>query len=463
MGELVMALCLLAEITAYAGFYRKILGSSKKKTALFIVILFVLIMIERTLYEQYGQYDSVRLAFRILVYYPVFICPALLLFQGDRERKVLAISILLFVERFVLDVFFSFFSIAELLFLHVIKKEVQPVLDADAVSGYVAISVTYGIGIMTIWYLSKYCVRIFEEKMSKWYIITAVPLFVLVLLYDITAWGAEQGIMVRSGGDWDLYYDQLFSYGGNFIFSLLAVLAAGFYVFGMDRIYLEQKKKECYYAQIMSYRMLEEQYRKMERVRHDFKNHVIALQGLLEKKEWENMKSYFQQLKIAADMEAGEEITGNIAIDALLSQKRKLAEEKNISWECDMKIMPECPVDTYDLCVLLGNALDNAIEACERMPNEEARFLMMYAKTVKKCFLLEIRNSTDTWDIRELEYSRKRKQEEHGLGFLNIKDVVHQYQGTMNVEIKDNIFHLSILIPMPVSVPAAAYDGKLTV
>ncbi len=463
MGELVMALCLLAEITAYAGFYRKILGSSKRKAALFIVILFVLIMIERTLYEQYGQYDSVRLAFRILVYYPVFICPVWLLFQGGREKKILAISILLFVERFVLNVFDSFFSIAELLFLHVIKKEAQPMIDIYAVYFYVMYCVVYGIGILIIRRLSKYCIRIFEDKIKKWYIITAVPLFVLVLLYDITAWGVEQGIMVRSGGDWDLYYDQLFSYGGDFIFSLLAVLAAGFYVFGMHRIYLEQKKKECYQAQIMSYRMLEEQYRKMERVRHDFKNHVIALQGFLEKNEWENMKNYFQQLKIAADMEKNEEITGNIAIDALLSQKRKLAEAKNISWECDIKILPECPVDTYDLCVLLGNALDNAIEACERIADEETRFLMMYAKTVKKCFLIEIRNSTDAQDIRELEYSRKRKQEEHGLGFLNIKDVVYQYQGTMNVEIKDNIFHLSILIPMPVSVPDAAYDSKLTV
>ena len=94
MGEFLMALCLLAEITAYAGFYRKILGSSKKKAALFIVILFVLIMIERTLYEEYRQYDSdsVRFVFRIL-YYPIFICPVLLLFHGDREKKILAISI----------------------------------------------------------------------------------------------------------------------------------------------------------------------------------------------------------------------------------------------------------------------------------------------------------------------------------------------------------------------------------
>lgn len=459
MGEFLMALCLLAEITAYAGFYRKILGSSKRQAALFIVMLFVLIMIDRMLYT---QYYSIRFVFRIL-YYLIFICPVLLLFQGDREKKILAISILLFVQRFVLDIFFSFFSIAELLFLHVIKKEAQPVPDVDAAYSYVMICITYGIVIMIIRRLSKYCVRIFEDKMNKWYIITAVPLFALVFLYDIMVWGAERGIMVRSGGDWGLYYDQLFSYGASFGFSLLAVLAAGFYVFGMHRIYLEQKKKECYHAQIMSYRMLEGQYRKMERVRHDFKNHIIALQGLLEKKEWENMKSYFQQLKAAADMEDDEEITGNIAIDALLCQKRKLAEEKNISWECDMKIMPECPVDTYDLCVLLGNALDNAIEACERIPDEEARFLIMYAKTIKKCFLLEIRNSTDTSDIREVEYSRKRNPEEHGLGFLNIRDVVHQYHGTMNVEIKENIFNLSILIPMPVSVSAAVYDSKPTV
>ena len=334
MEELVMALCYLAEITAYAGFYRKIFGISKKKAALFIVILFPLVKINWMLY---AQYYSIRFVFRIL-YCPIFICLVLLLFQGDREKKILASSILLFIRRFVWDIFDSLFSFIELLFLHVIKKEAQPVPDVDAVYSYVMICIIYGIGIMIIWCVSEYCVLIFEDKIKKWYVITAVPLFVSALLSEIT------------------------------------VLAAGFYVFGMHRIYLEQKKKESYQAQIMSYRMLEEQYRKLERVRHDFKNHIIALQGFLEKNEWKKMKSYFQQLKIAADMEAGEEITGNVAIDALLCHKRKLAEEKNISWECDMKITPECPVDTYDLC-----------------------------------FLLEIRNSTDTGDIRELEYSRKRK------------------------------------------------------
>lgn len=444
MGEFLMALCLLAEITAYAGFCRKILGSSKRKAALFIVILFALVMAER------------------MLYYPAFLCLVLLLFQGDNEKKILASSLLLFVRRFVWDIFASFFSMTEIIYLHVIKKEAQPVPDVDTVYAYAMICVIYGIGTLIILRLPKYCVRIFENKINKWYIITAVPLLMLVLLSEITAWGAERGIMVRSGGDWGLYYDQLFSYGGNFVFSLLMVLAAGFYVFGMHRIYLEEKKKECYHAQIMSYRMLEEEYRKMERVRHDFKNHVIALQGFLEKNEQEKMKSYFEKMVKAADVEKGEEITGNSAIDALLSRKRKLAEEKNISWECDIKIMPECPVDTYDLCVLLGNALDNAIEACERIPDEETRFLMMYAKTVKKCFLLEIRNSTDMRDIREVEYSRKRNPEEHGLGFLNIKDVVHQYHGAMDVEIKENIFYLSILFPMPVSINAA-YDSKPTV
>lgn len=449
-------LCCLAQTAAFAGFCRRILGTTKRKERLFTILLFCFTMLGNI---WYGYYDNVRLVYA-MVYSALFICLAALLFQADIEKKILAAAVLMTVQRFVSDFVFSLFCYAELFFLHVIKGEAQPVTRIDTVYNYMAYVITFGISISVIWCISKYCSRIFENKIRKWYIITAIPLFILVLLSDMVAWGAEHGIMFRSGGDWGIYYDQLFSHGGVCVFSLLSMFAAGAYVYGMHRTYQEQKEKEYYHAQIMAYQLLEDEYRKTERVRHDFKNHIIALEGLSEKKEWESMRIYFRQLKKDADMEENGEISGNSAIDALLCQKRKLAEEKSISWECDIQISSECPVNTYDLCVLLGNALDNAIEACERIPDAKKRFLMMYSKIVKKCFLLEIKNSTDMQDIQEMEYSRKRNGKAPGLGFTSIREVVYHYQGTMNVEVKNNMFSLSILIPIPISVSDAVYDSK---
>ena len=110
----------------------------------------------------------------------------------------------------------------------------------------------------------------------------------------------------------------------------------------------------------------------MERLRHDMKNHIIALGGLLENKEWEKMRSYLKNMEEGAGIRTGEEVTGNQVVDALLEQKRKAAEEKNILWECDVQVPKSRCISEFDLCVLFGNILDNALEACERLPYSEA-------------------------------------------------------------------------------------------
>lgn len=64
----------------------------------------------------------------------------------------------------------------------------------------------------------------------------------IVAMYDVASLGASNGIMVRSGGSMGLYYDQLFSFAEFLVLDLLSLAATGFYVFGMNRIYLEQEK-----------------------------------------------------------------------------------------------------------------------------------------------------------------------------------------------------------------------------
>lgn len=76
----------------------------------------------------------------------------------------------------------------------------------------------------------------------------------------------------------------------------LLALGAGFYLLGLDRLELEQRKSARYYAQVAAYQMLEGQYRQLERLRHDMKNHVIALSELLKNREWEKMGSYLEAM-----------------------------------------------------------------------------------------------------------------------------------------------------------------------
>lgn len=147
-----------------------------------------------------------------------------------------------------------------------------------------------------------------------------------------------------------IYYDQIFSYVGWSVLSALSLFAVGAYVFGMERVFVEQKKAGQYQAQAAVYQMLEEQYSQAERLRHDLKNHVLALRGLWEEQAWEKMGDYLNRMEGSAQLGTNEEATGNRAVDALLYQKRKTAEEKGIDWECDVRI-PGGAVSMSLICV----------------------------------------------------------------------------------------------------------------
>ena len=158
-------------------------------------------------------------------------------------------------------------------------------------------------------------------------------------------------------------------------------------------------------------------------------------------------------------LDTGGDLTGNKTVDALLYQKRKQAEEEKIKWECDVQMPKTCCINEFDLCVLLGNILDNALEACGRMQQEECRFIKIQAKAVKKCFLIEVKNSMDRTEMFAKGFTRKGDSQEHGIGLLNVGDVVHGYHGVMNVEAKNGIFVISILMLFP----DAAHDIKTAV
>ena len=169
------------------------------------------------------------------------------------------------------------------------------------------------------------------------------------------------------------------------VLDFLSIVATGFYVFGMNRIYLEQEKSDQYRSQVAVYKMLTEQYRQSERLRHDMKNHIIALSALSRNKEWEKLDDYLKNMEDIA-LDVGGDMTGNRAVDALLYQKRGWAEEENIEWECDAQMPRGCCINEFDLCVLFGNILDNALEACGRMRGDECRFINIQAKNCKEMF-----------------------------------------------------------------------------
>ncbi len=392
-----------------------------------------------------GSWSPIPSIFLILLRHLLFIGWVILLFQGSWEKKFLVSSLLVTIITLAENFFVSFFSCLALFWMHIVDKIPEPIVNGWQAGLLEVLSVV--IVIWTLYRVSKHLVCVFQGKSGKWYVLSAVPLLAVVAVNDAASWGASNGVMVRSGGNMNMYYDQIFSHCEFLLLTVVSAFAAGAYVFGMNRVWLEQEKSSRYHSQIAVYKMLEEQYRQSERLRHDMKNHVIALSGLLSGKEWEKMRAYLENLADGI-LETEGEVTGSRAVDALLKRKRNQAEKEKIGWECDVQVPGDCGVHEFDLCVLFGNILDNALEACAKLPHGERRFIEMEARQVKKLFLLEGKNSMDRNGRYIAGASDKENPWEHGIGLLNVRDVVKRYNGVIDIEAEHGIFRISILLPL---------------
>lgn len=437
-----MLLCYLGYAWAANKFCKKYLKISKRNELLF----FVFLLSGSALLNLWNERHLIPYIISALLSHLFVMGLVLLLFQGDRRKKLLAAAILVAVTKLTGNFCESFLSCAALLLLRTVKNTEVSFLNEWEICFIVCIRCAMQM-LVLVW-MSKHPVSVYGGETTKWYAVPAVPLLAVTAVIDVADWGASNGIFVRSGETMEFYYNQLFSYAGMCVLTALSMLAVGCYLFGMDRIYLEQKKIGRYETQLAAYKMLWEHYSRSERLRHDMKNHIIALAGLLENKEWEKMRDYLRQLEDNGNLRSGEDITGNKAVDAILYQKRKAAEEKNITWECDMQMPRECHINEFDLCILFGNLLDNALEACKKLPEQECRFITIQSKTIKRCFCMEVKNSTDKNTQWKPGVTGKEEPEEHGIGLLNVADMVHKYDGVMKIEVRDGIFLISILLPL---------------
>lgn len=276
---LIVAPFYLGYLWAAGKFCKKFLGASKRRERLFLPVSFCGWLLCGIL----GRLSFVLYAFSVFLYPACFIGLVVLLFQSDRGKRILAASMLVTV-RLIADFSASFLSCLELIFLHVVKKIPEP-FTKQWVIGLIS-GIGYCFAILAVRWMSKHLETVFCGKPEKWYVLLAVPLLMIITVYDVANLGASNGILVRSGGNMGLYYDQIFGFAEFLVLDLLSMAAAGFYVFGMNRIYTEQEKSGQYHLQISVYKMLAEQYRQSERLRHDMKNHIIALAALSRNKEW---------------------------------------------------------------------------------------------------------------------------------------------------------------------------------
>lgn len=200
-------------------------------------------------------------------------------------------------------------------------------------------------------------------------------------------------------------------------------------------------------------------YSDIRRIKHDMKNTVSVIMRLSDLKVGEEnmeLKKYLAEL--SGDLEKSESLfkTGNTVADTLLNIKYHEAKRYIEELQIDAKgvIFPKgLKILSYDIGAILGNALDNAIEACVKLKNIESEaetFIRLYSVQKGGVFILGIENSFDgNLKLRpgeELPMTDKADKNAHGMGLFNIKSTAEKYGGTMDFQIRDKVFILSVMM-----------------
>lgn len=183
----------------------------------------------------------------------------------------------------------------------------------------------------------------------------------------------------------------------------------------------------------------------LRKVRHDMKNHLIALYGYFDKGKINEGKRHI--VGLAKELDFGSTIfdTGNDALDAILSAKKSLAESKGIVFDTEIRIRRMLPIDPRDLCIIFGNALDNAIEACDRLPASTEKRIVLFLRQDAHSLFCEIKNSA-SMNPTGIFLTSKADPFNHGFGLGNIKEALEKYGSEPLIEQESDSFSLSFVI-----------------
>lgn len=241
---------------------------------------------------------------------------------------------------------------------------------------------------------------------------------------------------------------------------LTAVLAALVLLVSLgNAAYIRKKYEERfmeYQAQALSRQVEEvkEIYATMRGWRHDYHNHMQKLKAHIAAGQWQEAESYLDLLDEDLAQVKIKYQTGNVNLDAILNSKLSLAEKETVDVNCKVELHGELAISDVDLCVLMGNLIDNAVESCAMLSRDAERFLRIYICVRKSQLYIAVTNATGEAARRLDQEYITQKRGNHGHGLKRIDAVVEKYQGYIRRANEPGVFSTEIMLPLQESSPA---------
>lgn len=299
-------------------------------------------------------------------------------------------------------------------------------------------NITYIVGAMIsnfvrLW-LCAYVGRIFGKKLygfsfSYWLFFILCPLLSILclLIFDGYLMQAEQINLITV-----------------FIPSL-CILYVNFMLFRFFETFSEKIRlkvvEEVAEKEKENYRILENNEIELRILRHDIKNHILMIQEYLKDENNETAIKHLKEINQTLENLSSVVYTANPSIDAALNIGSRKAVANDIDYKVQILGLAEIKINEADICKLLSNAIDNAIEASQ-IAND--KYIYIEIKQIDDKIKIHIENSTKDNYLNLI--SRKPDKKQHGFGLKSIKKTVEKYKGEINYCVNDNIFNLDIIL-----------------
>lgn len=195
------------------------------------------------------------------------------------------------------------------------------------------------------------------------------------------------------------------------------------------------------------YQEVDNMYRKMRGWRHDYRNHIQAMKVMAANGNMDGIKAYLDELD--TDLNTVDTVvkTGNTMADAILNSKISLAQSKSIAVHCDAHIPVKLEMSELDLCCILGNLFDNAIEASLSLPESE-RQIRVYMDMKGTQLYISFTNFTSGRKLNRVgNIFKTSKGDGHGFGLVRIDNIIERLGGYLSRNSEDGAFTTEILIP----------------
>ncbi|MCR4735024.1 MAG: GHKL domain-containing protein [Treponema sp.] len=209
-------------------------------------------------------------------------------------------------------------------------------------------------------------------------------------------------------------------------------------------------------------------YQTMRAWRHDYHNHMQSIKALLSMGKDDELSEYLNNLEKDLDSIDIAIRSGNVGLDAILSSKVSIARKNDIEVKCTANVPQELKITDVHLCAIVGNLMDNAIEACEKIKRNQdyesgskgddscnnnadfqpKPFIRVYIGLFKSQLYISVSNSTAEKRRKKLTELITSKAGEHGFGLHRIDKIVEKYDGFVNRKNEPGIFATEVMLPL---------------